>query len=99
MRRTRKNQTPQLRVKLREWWKWPEDQTLMVEWGPQYAPHLVTIMDEHLSLQTLRAWVARDWLWSVREPLPNGITPNRPTSIGLTEVGLRVVQGLDEPPA
>lgn len=91
MRRTRENQTPQLMEKLQAFWKWPVDETLPVEWGPRYAPHLVAIADEHLALQTLRAWISRDWLWSVTDPLPNGVRPNRPTTVGLTEEGRRVL--------
>lgn len=92
MRRTRENQTPQLMEKFRGWWKWDHEETLMVEWGPRYAPHLVSIRDEHVSLQTLRAWLARDWLWQVTELTADGKRPNRPTSVGLTDAGRDVLE-------
>ena len=81
----------ELAVKLAAFWRWPEDEGLDVTWGPAYAPHLLTVDGVHLSTQTLRAWVGRDWMWRVTDAEGRKFKTTRPTRIGLTEVGRRVI--------
>ena len=85
------DRTPALMEKFVGWWKWHHEDVLDVDWGPRYQPQLLTIGGRHVPLQTLRAWVARDWLWQVTDALPNGQKPTRPTAVGLTPTGRKIL--------
>jgi hypothetical protein len=81
-----------LAARLAAFWVWDYAAAMPVELGPAYAPHLMTVDGVLLSTQTLRAWIARDWLWAVTEREAGRYESHRPQTIGLTEVGREMAE-------
>jgi hypothetical protein len=72
----------------------PLDEPVHYEVGDFYAPHLLRARGQDLPRQSLRAFLHREWVWTVNEPREDGQRPHG--HIRLTEDGMKVVSSLRE---
>ena len=85
---------------------WPEDlEAGITLWqAARYGPHLYQSEHGELPRQKMRAWLERDWVWTIREQAQLGRGFARMmTRLMLTEQGMELLEALrrasEEPPA